>query len=373
MNGIAQHTQRLPEYYTNPMSFTTHFFTNDLPASFFEVPAAIYAGQPFLPVENPAAVLELFRAEVERNDIVILTHPAGLRVAGIFPHDGPDAYFGFWETIDNLALNQEAFAQLASEARQRGYVRLLGPLNFNTFHAYRLRLGPAPSWNIFDREPRNPPYYPALLAQLGFSPALTFESRLIRADAVPEAYGQKSDLLAAFQQIPYDLIPLNPETWSRHETELHALADRVFSANPAYRSIPLAQFRRLYNAGFAAGLCPHTSVLFRDRPTGQLVAFSFCQPNYAPLGLGATPANFARDYPRLTHKVLLAKTVGVHPDFRQQQLMSFLGAYGMLSFREFYTEIIFCLMRSDNFSRHFTDGLPMEVAQYALFAQELAG
>jgi hypothetical protein len=353
------------------MSFTTHVFVDDLPGSFFEIPAAIYAGQPSPPAENPEAVLDLFRAEATRNDIIVLTHPAALRVVGIFPHHGPDAYFGFWETIDDLALNRDAFARLADEARRRGYDRLLGPLSFNTFHAYRLRLGPAPSWNVFDREPRNPPYYPALLAQLGFSPALTFESRLIRADAVPAAYGQKADLLAAFQHIPYDLIPLNPDTWGAHEAELHALVDNVFSANPAYRRIPLAQFRRLYNAGFAAGLCPHTSVLFRDRARGQLVAFSFCQPNYAPLNPGTTPANFARDYPRLTHKVLLAKTVGVHPDFRQQQLMSFLGAYGMMSFRELYTEIIFCLMRSDNFSRHFTDGLPMEVAHYALFGQEL--
>ena len=353
------------------MSFTVQLFVNQLPPAFFDIPAAIYAGQPWQPAEKPEVVRALFLAEAERNDIIVLTHPAGLRVAGIFPHEGPDAYFGFWETIDDLALNREAFARLTAEARRLGYQRLLGPLNFNTFHAYRLRLGPPPSWQGFDREPRNPPYYPALLAQLGFEAALTFESRLIRADAVPEAYGRKADLLAAFQTIPYDLIPLNPDTWRVYETELHTLIDAVFGANPAYRRIPLAQFRRLYNARFAAGLCPHTSVLFRDRLSEQLVAFSFCQPNYAPLRLGTMPPSFARDYPRLAHKVLLAKTVGVHPDFRQQHLMSYLGAYGMMSFRELYVEIIFCLMRSDNFSRHFTDGLPAEVAHYALFEQAL--
>ena len=353
------------------MPITSLPFTGQLPASFFEIPAAIY---PNRPAENAAAILDLFQAEALRNDIFLLTDHATLRVVGIFPHGGREAYFGFWETTDDLTLNREAFAQLAAEARRRGYARLLGPLNFSTFQAYRLRLGAAPSWGVFDREPGHPPYYPVLLAQLGFAPSLTFESRLIRADTVPEAYGRKADLLAAFQQIPFDLIPLNPATWQQHETELHALVDRIFSANPAYRRIPPAQFRRLYNAGFAAGLCPHTSVLFRDRPTGQLVALSFCQPNYAPLRLGATTVpDFARDYPRLPRKTLLAKTVGVHPDFRQQQLMSYLGAYGMMRFREFYEEIIFCLMRSDNFSRHFTDGLPAEVAQYTLFGRELAG
>ena len=351
------------------MPITNHAFTGQLPASFFDIPAAIH---PNRPAENATAILELFQAESVRNDIITLTDHAGLRVAGIFPHEGQEAYFGFWETTDDRALNREAFAQLAAEARQRGYARLLGPLNFSTFQAYRLRLGAAPSWGVFDREPGNPPYYPALLAQLGFAPTLTFESRLIRAATIPAAYGQKADLLAAFQQIPYDLVPLNPDTWARHETELHALVDGIFSANPAYRRIPAAQFRRLYGAGFAAGLCPHSSVLFRDRPTGQLVALSFCQPNYAPLHLPAgTSPNFIRDYPRLPRRTLLAKTVGVHPAFRQQQLMSYLGAYGMASFRAFYDEIIFCLMRSDNFSRHFTDGLPAEVARYALFGQEL--
>jgi hypothetical protein len=53
--------------------------------------------------------------------------------------------------------------------------------------------------------------------------------------------------------------------------------------------------------------------------------------------------------------------------------MNYMGAYGMMSFRELYDQVIFCLMRSDNFSRHFTDGLPAEVAQYALFGKHLLG
>jgi hypothetical protein len=183
----------------------------------------------------------------------------------------------------------------------------------------------------------------------------------------------KASLLAALEQIPYEFIPLNPATWQEYETELFELINQIFSANPAYRSIPLAQFRRLYNATYAAKLCPHTSVLFRAKVSGQLVALSFCHPNYAPLRLGSVAPVFTRDYPLLPEKTLLAKTVGVHPDFRNQQLMNYMGAYGMMNFRELYDQVIFCLMRSDNFSRHFTDGLPAEVAQYALFGKNLLG
>ncbi|MGY2132074.1 hypothetical protein ACW9KT_07590 [Hymenobacter sp. HD11105] len=346
-------------------------FTESLSASFFEIPACIYQNAPQQSYEERNAVNQLFRAEAERNDIVVFTDHENLRLVGIYPHGSTQAYFGFWETIDDLNLNQAAFELLSAEARRRGCTQLIGPLNFNTFYAYRLRLTPAPAWGAFDREPTNPAYYPTLLAQLGFAPTLTFESRLIRPDVVPAVYLDKASLLAALEQIPYEFIPLNPDTWQEHETELFELVNQVFSANPAYRSIPLAQFQRLYNATYAAKLCPHTSVLFRAKTSGQLVALSFCHPNYAPLRLGAVVPVFARDYPLLPERTLLAKTVGVHPDFRNQQLMNYMGAYGMMSFRELYDQVIFCLMRSDNFSRHFTDGLPAEVAQYALFSKNL--
>ena len=346
-------------------------FEGGLSASFFAIPDGIYAGRLLRPYENVKTVLDLFQAEAARNDTVVYTDHVNLRIVGIYPHEGQEAYFGFWETTNDLALNQEVFRLLREEAQRRGYARLVGPLNFSTFYPYRLRLGEAPSWGMFDREPLNPAYYPELLTMLGFTPTLTFESRLIRPDAVPLAYSNKATLLAALQQLPFDFIPLNADIWREHEKELFKLVDRIFSGNPAYRSISPAQFRQLYNAEYAGKLCPHTSVLFRDRDSAQLVALSFCHPNYASLQLGSTAANFARDYPRLTERTLLAKTVGVHPDFRNQQLMNYLGAYGMMSFREFYDQIIFCLMRSDNFSRHFTDDLPFEIAQYALFGQDL--
>lgn len=348
-------------------------FEGELPASFFAIADAVYEGSAYRPYESEEAVLNLFRAEAARNDTVVYTDHAHLRVVGIYPHEGPEAYFGFWETTNDLALNQEAFELLSREARRRGYARLVGPLNFSTFYPYRLRLGEAPSWGMFDREPVNSTYYPELLTQLGFTPTLTFESRLIRPDAVPLAYINKASLLAALHQLPFEFIPLNADTWREHETALFELVDRIFSGNPAYRSIPPAQFRQLYNAEYAAKLCPHTSVLFRDKASAQLVALSFCHPNYTPLYFGSASPNYARDYPRLTERILLAKTVGVHPDFRNQQLMNYLGAYGMMSFRDFYDQVIFCLMRSDNFSRHFTDDLPFEVSHYALFGQDLQG
>ncbi|MBO0933779.1 hypothetical protein [Fibrella aquatilis] len=336
-------------------------FQGILPPSFFDVPS-------YAPVaESPATVAQLVAMEADRNETILYTDHATFRLVGIFPALSDEAYFGFWETANDLAINQQAFACLEADARQRGRVAVVGPLHFSTFHAYRLRLN-EPSWGQFDREPANPSYYPVLLQQLGYQARSRFESRLVRKENIPLAYDQKKQLLDALTHIPFDVIPLNPDTWQHCEGELYELVHHVFSANPAYRPISQAQFELLYNRQFAEKLCPHSSVLFRDRLSGCLVALSFCQPNcqsllFAP---GEVP-QFGRDFPRLGRKQLLVKSVGVHPAFRQQGLMSFLGAYGMVHFQELYDDVIFCLMRADNFSLHFSDTLPHETAHYALF------
>ncbi len=335
-------------------------YTGTLPDSFFTIPSDAD--------EDPALIAQLFQMEADRNEIILYTDHATIRLVGIFPVQSEEAYFGFWETTNSLSINQQAFSLLEADARQRGRTTIVGPLNFSTFHAFRLRLTKAPSWGQFDKEPTNPAYYPGLLVRLGFQVRSRFESRMIHSRDIPIAYADKAQLLAAFANFPFEVIPLNPDTWVRYETELIELVHQVFSANPAYKPIPEAQFRLLYNRQFAEKLCPHTSVLFRDRPSGQLVALNFSMPNYQslPFAPGDAP-NFLRDYPRLTRKVLLVKTVGVHPDFRKRGLMSFIGAYGMLRFRDLYDDVLFCLMRADNFSTHFSNELPHETAAYGLF------
>ncbi|XWW44077.1 hypothetical protein JYG30_14945 [Fibrella sp. USSR17] len=341
-------------------------YDGSLPDRFFSVASASD--------DDPALIEQLFQLEADRNEIILYIGEPTIRLVGIFPERSNEAYFGFWETTNDLALNQQAFTLLYADARQRGRQPLVGPLNFNTFHNYRLRLHEPPSWGRFDREPTNPTYYPRLLEQLGFSVRSQFESRLIRHNDIPVAYIDKQQLLAGLSHIPFDFIPLNPDTWLQYEDELADLVHQVFSANPAYKPISRSQFQLLYNKQFAEKLCPHSSVLFRDRQSGQLVAMSFCMPNYQSLALapGETP-KFARDFPRLDRKVLLVKSVGVHPAYRKQGLMSYIGAYGMLRFQEFYDDVIFCLMRSDNFSLHFSDTLPHETAHYALFEKPVTG
>jgi hypothetical protein len=346
-------------------------YKGSLPSSFFTIPKRIYEALPFSLPEDKLTIQKLFAIEAERNQIVIYTDHESVRLVGIFPVDDSTALFGFWETANDETLTHQAFQLLEKDAQAKGRSRLIGPINFNTFHNYRLRTGDVPGWIMFDREPVNPTYYPFLLAQQGFVTRASFESRLIPKKNIPDVYIDKALLLQELKKIPFDFIALNEDSWQQFEDGIFELVQAIFSENPMYRQVSHQQFKLLYNQQFARKLCPYSSVIFRDQASGTLAAISMCHPNYQLMDRGITQPVFERDFQKLSHKILLAKTVGVHPQYRQQGLMNYMGAYGMLSFREYYDEVLFCLMRSDNFSLHFTDNLTYEAAKYVLFEKSI--
>jgi hypothetical protein len=346
-------------------------YTKVLPANFFEIPKSIYASLPFFLSEDKRTIATLFEHEAERNDIVVYTDDENLRLVGIFPNDSDQCFFGFWETTNELDRNGDAFQLLLNDAQQMGKHELIGPINFTTYQSYRLRLG-SPSWIWFDKEPVNPLYYPNLLTKLGFKKHLLFESRMVQEADIPKVYDSKYDLLEKFKKQSFECIPLTPEAWHTHHAEIFELIHGIFNANPLYRAISYAQFSGMYNAAFASLLCPHSSVLFRDRKHGQLIAFSFCHPKYVGQNLpGDGKYSYERDFATLKEKTLLVKSIGVHPQFRELGLMNALGAYAMLSFRDLYKHVIFCLTRSDNVSNNFTNNLPFEKVAYALFSRKV--
>lgn len=346
-------------------------YAGELPASFDTVGRQPYASLGYAPDDEPAA--ELCAQLAADYDIIFYTDHWNMRLAGLFPKAGGEvAYFGFWETSGTLLLNQVAFEQLHQDAVARGFRVVQGPLHFSTYFRYRLRLGEVPSWRQFSREPLNPPYYPGLLEQLGFAPTLAFESHHLRAHNVPLVYEQQRPVQEQLHQLPFEFIPLTPPVWDALEDEIFELMQQILSQNPAYRAVDKAQFRLLYNHAYAEGLCPHASVLVRHRPSGRLAALSLCQPNYYALGRAVSEHPvYVRDYPLLTTRTLLAKTVGVHPDFRGQGLQALLATYAMQEFQAHYDDVIFCLMRADNRSLRFLKDIPTEVAHYALFERTL--
>lgn len=345
-------------------------YNGQLPESFFKITERVYRQQDLKSNENADIISNLFAMEQARNEIIIYTNHQNIRLVGVFPLHEDIAYFGFWETAHNPDLNLKAFELLENDARKKQRNAIIGPINFNTYHQYRLRFGVQPSWSYFDREPINPSYYPSLLGKNGFKTKVTFESRMIKKEHIKDVYIDKELLLNEISKIPFNFIPLNLANWIKYEKQIFKLIEAIFSENPFFKSISFEQFKLYYNEPFAKKLCPHSSVIFQDKETGELASISICHPNYTHSQI--EKPEFNRDFKDLKQKILLVKTVGVHPNYRKRGLMNFMGAYGMLSFQNHYTEVIFCLMRSDNHSLHFTDNLKYEVANYALYEKDLS-
>jgi len=346
-------------------------FKGKLPEPFFEIADKPYLGLPFQLQEDAEITLKIFNLQSARNEIVLYTDFENVRLAGIFPHDKKYAYFGYWETTDNLNLNTVAFSLLEKDALNKDRTEIIGPLNFNTFHNYRLRNN-LPPWNAFDREPVNPEYYLSLLNKLGYSVRSQFESRYVAKAMVPDFYANKQKFIERLNSLPLNILPLTPNAWKEYEKEIYCFVNETFGNNPSFQLISEEEFGLLYNLKFAEKLCPYSSVLFTDKITGKIAALSFCQPNYQSLGRAVPAPTFRSDFEKLPIKTLLIKSVGVHPDYRNMNLMSYLGAYAMQSFKKFYDDAIFCLMRSDNVSTNFTRGLPYISSKYFLFEKKLS-
>jgi hypothetical protein len=114
-------------------------YKGELPDSFFSIPDAIYSNLPYRPEENRYSLERVFALESTSTEVIIYTDHHNVRLAAIFPNDNDTTLLGFWETTDDLSVNKEAFSLLEKDAKEKGRTKVVGPINFNTFHHYRLR------------------------------------------------------------------------------------------------------------------------------------------------------------------------------------------------------------------------------------------
>ena len=105
----------------------------------------------------------------------------------------PYGQLGFFECADDLPAAQSLLGAAIDWLRENAPATriVLAPMNFDTWHAYRLRTRGFDQ-PTFLMEPYNPPYYPALLGSVGFAPVSTYVSKTVNDPAA---------LLAAWQ--PY--------------------------------------------------------------------------------------------------------------------------------------------------------------------------
>jgi len=338
-----------------------------LPDAFLTLPAQIYANDPFWLGEDPAAVRRQFSAAnpwFAQGVAWVGAVPGQARLAGfVVPGQQIDgeqaAFFGFWETINELAPNLQLFNELKDWARAQGATRLYGPINFTTFGPNRLRTD-AFEHGAFPGEPWNPDYYPALAAQLGLDTRYRYVSTFARIDEIIPAV--KADYLRVRPKLEQAVrfTEMTPEFWLSHLDELYGFVGQVFGANFAYTPISRDTFGVVCGESFARKFCPRTSILALAHD-GHIAGFFLVYPDYSPLMRHALAQPVAPDdidfqqhaalLPR--PRQALAKTGGVHPDFRAFGLFTAMSCELTLRAEGVYDAIAGALVREDNASLNF--------------------
>ncbi len=340
--------------------------TPELPAAFLELPAAVYAGDPQWLGEDAAALQAQFSASnpwFRQGRAQAWVIPGQARLAGFIRDQEVDgeraAFFGFWEGVNDVALHRELFQALRDWARAQGATRLYGPINFSTYGAYRLRLDGFED-GAFPGEPWNPAYYPALLEQQGFTQRYGYLSTFASTEAVVAGVGADWLRVKPRLEAVLSLEAMTPEFWLENLDELYGFVDQVFGGNFAYTPLTLAEFRDACGEAFARRFCPLSSVLARAHD-GRIAGFFLVYPDYAPLLRQGEPERIA--YADITYRdhaerlprprLALAKTGGVHPDFRALGLFTAMSCELSLRAQGLYEELAGTLVREDNNSRQF--------------------
>ncbi|MET1076638.1 MAG: hypothetical protein ABWY06_01320 [Pseudomonas sp.] len=337
-----------------------------LPAAFVELPQQVYAEHPAWLGEDPQALARQFSPAnpwFASGQAWLGVEPGLARLAGFFNGQVVDgetvAFFGFWETLEDPAANQRLFQGLRDWAHGLGATRLYGPINFTTFGNYRLRLDQFEA-GCFAGEPFNPPYYPGLLEGLGLDLRHRYLSTFNQTGQIAASVGPDYMRVRPELQRLVSLEPLDGAFWMAHLDELYPFVDQVFGANFAYTPLSRQAFEQQCGQGLADRLCPHSSVLARAKD-GRIAGFFLAYPDYGPLlrrdspqQVSANSLSHAAHYPLLpTPRQLLAKTGGVHPDFRQHGLFTAMGSEVVLRAAPHYQRIVGAMVREDNNSRQF--------------------
>ncbi len=355
-----------------------HSGESPLSQSFFEVYRNVYQPYPNAPFENPAQIQYLFSNQHDffvRGKAVTAIIPDILRISGLYHplltyHGKKAAYFGFWETVDDLKLNQQVFSELRAWAKSEGAEIVVGPINFSTFGSYRIRVNGTPFDDVFIGEPFSPPYYDEILQQLGFSCSESYSTIVVKEDPKLLPYFEALRESLLLEDVTIASLP--PIEWKKSAQEFYELTVDIFRDNPGYSQISFDDFLRQVVDPLSRIMCPYTSIV-ASRTSGEKVGYVVSMPNYGSLRLPSSSLSFDEHYPKLHKKMLVGKTVGVMPEFRGRKLQFLMTAdVGVRALKGgYYSEIAMALMRDGNHSAKTKPPFTSDVRQYRLYSVEL--
>ena len=178
----------------------------------------------------------------------------------------------------------------------------------------------------------------------------------------------------------FEIRTLDGDFWMAHLEQLYPTIDSIFGNNFAYSPISLDTFIRTCGLPFARKLCPKSSVAAFDKQDN-LAGFFLCFPDYSPLmnqgtaqPLPAGSISFDSHFRLLPQpRLALAKTGGVHPDYREAGLFNALSCELSLRLIPHYQQVAGAMVREDNPSLRFAARFGPQQRHYGLYWQPLEG
>ncbi|NBV41669.1 hypothetical protein EBR96_02725 [bacterium] len=352
---------------------------NSLSDSFFNVAKTVYEGDPnYIPEDEPL-IRWLFSHEnpfFESGKAWVSQFGTTARLAGfVHPDYGhTKAHFGFWESQNDLTVNQVLFSDFEQWAAEQGCSEISGPINFSTFFTYRVRLNEFQTLPNFPREPYNPAYYPELMESLGYWVSEEYFSDVLSVD---EQIMTPIPHFLESVETTYRILPLSKEVWTR---ESHAFSDavqRIFSSKSFYTP-SLIKLNDVVGMEFVGNsLCPESSFYAVDK-MGNIVGFYIIFPHYGSITqqgalkpIPVAKVRFAEHYNALAPKIGLIKTVGVVPEHSQTGLIFALWLHAYNKAKVLYPDGIWAALTSSSSRRILSSTASRRSVRYGVFSKSI--
>jgi GNAT superfamily N-acetyltransferase len=297
--------------------------------AFLALPEEVYRGDPnFIPTPTADVLAGLCRPEFAGAQRVFVAGENDRLLARLVARRSPSlqddaglpyGLLGFFEAVDGPAGREAAaalFAAATAWLRETGAGTIVGPMDGDTWHRYRLNAGPFEE-PPFLLEPYNPPYYPALWEAAGFRILESYASTRVDTAAVARRLEPRHrEALAA----GYRLRPFTGLLFEDELAVIYELSREVFAGDFLYTEISEDEFISLY-AGARALIDPGL-IWFARSPEGQDVGFLFAYPDHfrAVAAMGESRGLAARLrflWHRRNPTTVNVKTLGVLPEHRR--------------------------------------------------------
>ena len=255
---------------------------------------------------------------------------------------------GYFEACEELVASSRLFEAVVSWLRGRGAARIVGPMDGDTWHRYRLNVGPF-DHPLFFLEPVNPPFYQSLWESFGFRPLEEYYS--MRVDDLSEVATVYSASAEAMRAQGYQTRAIDLSRFEEELTLLFTLTTEIFSGNFLYTPISREEYLKMYLE--LRPLIQPEFLNFVYSPEKVPVGFLFGIPDLCE---GAAP------------RTLNLKTLGITREHRRAGLAKglFADAY-RTAFACGYKSANLCLIRQGNPSGNLDAGKGRTIRTYLLY------